>query len=58
MMTPLGFLRDEGIFNTISIMAKAISRNAFLKKIMWLMPRIMKVKDSLGYIVLAGEKIK
>ncbi len=57
MMTPMGFLKDEGILNTLSIFARAFSRLVYLKKMMWLMPRIMKVKDSLSYIVLAGEKI-
>lgn len=56
MMSVNGFLKDEGLLHTISIMAKALSRIAYIKKMMWLMPRIMKVKDSLGYVVFAGVK--
>jgi hypothetical protein len=56
MMSVRGFLQDEGILNTMSIMAKMFSRIAYIKKMMWLMPRIMKVKNSLGYIVFRGVK--
>jgi len=56
MMSIHGFLNDEGFFNSLAIMARAFSRVAFIKKMMWLMPRIMKVKSSLGYVVFAGEK--
>jgi SAM-dependent methyltransferase len=56
MMSIKGFLQDEGFLNTMSIMAKTFSRIAYLKKMMWLMPRIMKVKNSLGYIVFTGMK--
>ena len=56
MMSLAGFLKDEGMLNTLSIMAKAITRVAYMKKMAWLMPRIMKVKNSLGYIVFSVEK--
>jgi len=56
MMSLAGFLNDEGLLNTLSIMGKAFSRRAYMKKMGWLMPRIMKVKNSLGYIVFAAEK--
>lgn len=51
-----GFLNDEGIFRTLSLYAKTFSRLAYAKKMMWLMPRIMKVKNSLGYIVFTTTK--
>ena len=57
MMTLKWLFEDEGTINSLWIMVKIISRIAFLKKMIWLLPRIMKVKNSLGYIVLAGEKI-
>lgn len=57
MMTLKGLFEDEGTINSFRIMVKIISRIAFLKKMIWLLPRIMKAKNSLGYIVLAGEKI-
>ena len=56
MMSVKGFLSDEGLFNTFAIMTKAMSRISFMQKMMWLMPRIMKVKNSLGYVVFAGTK--
>lgn len=57
MMTLKGLFEDEGTINSLRIMVKIISRIAFLKKMIWLLPRIMKAKNSLGYIVLSGEKI-
>ena len=56
MMSPTGFLQDEGIVGTISMMGKAMSRKAYRKKMMWLMSRIMKVRNSLGYIVFSAVK--
>ena len=56
MMSVRGFLNDEGITGTFALMAKTFSRIAYLKKMMWLMPRIMKVRSSLGYIVFSTIK--
>jgi len=56
MMSFAGFLSDEGLFNSLTIFARALSRIAYLKKITWLMPRIIKVRHELGYIVFAGVK--
>lgn len=56
MMSPIGFLKDEGIGGTLKLMAKAFSRLAYMKKMMWLMPRIIKVRSSLGYIVFSEVK--
>ena len=56
MMSFSGFISDEGLFNTFLIVLKAMSRIAFIQKTMWLMPRIMKVKNSLGYVVFSGIK--
>ena len=56
MMSVKGFLDDEGVLNTMSIMLRTFSRVAYIRKMMWLMPRIMKVRDSLGYIVFAAMK--
>jgi hypothetical protein len=38
MMTPMGFLSDEGIANSIAIASHAIRRRAYLKKLAWLAP--------------------
>jgi len=56
MLSVTGFLSDEGLINTLTIMARAMSRVAFMKKMFWLMPRMAKVPASLGYVVFAGEK--
>jgi ubiquinone/menaquinone biosynthesis C-methylase UbiE len=56
MMSPSGFLKDEGIGGTFQLMAKTFSRRAYINKMMWMMPRMMKVKSSLGYIVLSANK--
>jgi ubiquinone/menaquinone biosynthesis C-methylase UbiE len=56
MMSPTGFIQDEGITGTMSIMLKMLTRMAYAKKMMWLMPRILKVRNSLGYIVLSTYK--
>ena len=56
MMSVEGFLNDEGIGGTLVLMMKTFSRLAYLKKMMWLMPRILKVRSSLGYIVFSTVK--
>ncbi len=56
MMSVGGFLADEGFGGTMRLMATAFSRYAYLKKMMWLMPRIMRVRSSLGYVVFSSTK--
>lgn len=56
MMTPTGFLSDEGLGNSLAIMGRALSRLAYLKKMLWLMPRINRAVPYLGYIALSGSK--
>ena len=56
MMTPMGMLRDEGILNLSAIMAKTLLRPANLRKMAWMMPRMVKVWPYLGYVVLCAEK--
>ena len=55
-MSLAGFLNDEGISGTLRLMAKTFSRIIYIKKMLWLMPRIMKVRSSLGYIVFSLVK--
>jgi SAM-dependent methyltransferase len=55
MMTPMGFMRDEG-FNCARMIGRLFTRQAFLKKMGWLMKRMMRVMPYLGYVVLAGSK--
>jgi hypothetical protein len=56
MMSPIGFLQDECLGCTLALMTRAFSRAAYLRKMMWLMPRILKVRTSLGYITFSITK--
>jgi hypothetical protein len=56
MMTPAGFVRDEGIANSLAIMGRALSRLSYLKKMAWLMPRMNRAVPYLGYIAVSGVK--
>lgn len=56
MMTPAGFLADEGLGNCLAIMDRALGRPAYLKKMIWLMPRVNRAVPYLGYIAIAGVK--
>ena len=56
MMTPVGFLRDEGALGTARFMGKAISRPAYVRKMAWLMPRMLRAMPYLGYVVVGGTR--
>ena len=56
MMTPVGMVRDEGIRNLAAMMGRILARRAYLRKMGWLMSRLLRVSSYLGYIVLAGTK--
>jgi hypothetical protein len=56
MMTPAGFMHDEGIANCLAIMGRALSRLSYLKKMAWLMPRMNRAVPYLGYIAISGVK--
>ena len=56
MMTPSGFLGDEGLIHCLAIAGRALSRPAYLRKMAWLMPRINRAVPYLGYIAVAGKK--
>ncbi len=56
MMTPAGFVRDEGIANSLAVMGHALSRRSYLKKMAWLMPRMNRAVPYLGYIAVSGVK--
>jgi hypothetical protein len=56
MMTPAGFMRDEGIANSLAIMGQALSRLSYLKKMAWLMQRMNRAVPYLGYIAISGVK--
>lgn len=56
MMTPTGFIADEGLGNCLAIMGRALGRPAYLRKMLWLMPRVNRAVPYLGYIALVGKK--
>jgi len=56
MMTPRGFLTDEGPLNALPVAARAISRPSYLHKLGWLMTRMQRAVPYLGYVVIAATK--
>ena len=56
MMTPRGFLADEGLSRSLAVMARVAARPVNVRKMAWLMPRMAKAVPYLGYIVVAATK--
>jgi ubiquinone/menaquinone biosynthesis C-methylase UbiE len=56
MMTPKGFVADEGAARMFAIMGRVMTKPAYLRKMAWLMPRMRRAVPYLGYIVVAGRK--
>jgi SAM-dependent methyltransferase len=56
MMSIAGMWRDEGPKNLGRMMRTVATRPAYLKKMAWLLPRILRVRSYLGYVVLAGTR--
>jgi len=56
MMTPHGFLADEGLTHCLGIMSRVVGRPVYARKMAWLMPRMAKAVPYLGYVVIAGIK--
>jgi ubiquinone/menaquinone biosynthesis C-methylase UbiE len=56
MMTPAGFLRDEGASRTVRFLGRALSRPAYVRKMAWLMPRMLRAMPYLGYVVVGGTR--
>jgi len=56
MMTPSGFLHDEGLAHSLGIMGRVAARPAHVRKMLWLMPRMARAVPYLGYIVVAATK--
>lgn len=56
MMTPSGFLADEGLARSLGIMGRVVARPAHVRKMAWLMPRMGRSVPYLGYIVVAATK--
>jgi len=56
MMTPRGFLADEGVVRSLGIMGRVAVRPAHVRKMVWLTPRMARAVPFLGYIVVAATK--
>jgi SAM-dependent methyltransferase len=56
MMTPRGFMADEGPTRTLGIVGRVLSRPSYLRKMAWLMPRMQRAVPYLGYVVIAATK--
>jgi len=56
MMTPRGFLADEGPARCLAIMSTVAGRPAYARKMARLMPRMAKAVPYLGYIIITGTK--
>jgi SAM-dependent methyltransferase len=55
MMTARGFLADER-GHAPAVMARTISRPAYLRKMAWLMPRMSRALPYLGYVLVSARK--
>jgi len=55
MMTARGFLADEGA-HAAAVLARGMSRPAYLRKMAWLMPRMARAVPFLGYVLVMGYK--
>jgi hypothetical protein len=56
MMTPAGFLHDEGLLNSAAVMGRAVSRLNYMRRMAWLMPRVARAVPYLGFILVSGTK--
>lgn len=56
MMTPAGFLADEGLVNVLRILLRTLARPVYLRKMAWVMARMVRVVPYLGYITVCGTK--
>jgi hypothetical protein len=58
MMTPRGFLADEGLLRSAAIMSRVMARPANLRKMAWPMPRMAKAVPYLGHLVVTATKAR
>ncbi len=56
MMTARGFISDEGIGNSVRVMARAMANGTARRRMIWLMPRISRAVPYLGYVVIRGRR--
>ena len=56
MMTPAGFVADEGLVNCLRVMSRAMTNSTARRRMFWLMPRISRAVPYLGYVLIRGRK--
>lgn len=56
MLSPRGFLDDEGPRGLLAFAARSMSRMAYLRRLAWLMPRMARAVPFLGYIAVVGTR--
>jgi SAM-dependent methyltransferase len=56
MLTPRGFVDDEGVTGMLRFGLHAASRRVYLRRLRWLLPRMSRSVGFLGYIAVSGEK--
>lgn len=54
-MTPRGFIADEG-GGTALIFGRAMTRPVYLRRMFWLMPRLLRVAPYIGYVLVSARK--
>ena len=47
---------ETGPFDAVEVMARALSRQSYLRKMLWLVPRVARAVPFLGYILVSGTK--
>lgn len=56
MLTPRGFITDEGIGGTVRFGMRGLSRRVYLRRLRWLLPRMARSVAFLGYLAVTGVK--
>lgn len=56
MLTPRGFIDDEGIRGVVRFGLRSLSRRVYLRRLRWLLPRMARSVAFLGYLAVAGVK--
>jgi hypothetical protein len=56
MMTPAGFLHDEGLLNSAAVIGRALRSRSARNKMVWLMPRMARAVPYLGFILVSGTR--
>ncbi len=56
LLTPSGMLRDEGLTGTAAFIARAMSRWAYMSRMLWLIKILLSVSPYLSSVVIASTK--